>query len=872
MTSCRTHLLAGACLASLLLADTASAAQTPSPPPPPPPSNGPDSVVIQASRKYGASGFHRFMLGDTYRDLWAAPIKVPVLDMATYAGGLRGEEEGGNAQTRNLHLRGADGKEYVFRPIFKEILNLPDEFDGTVIADIFADGLSASHPAATVIPSPFLEAAGLIHPRPVLYVMPDDPRLGEFREHFAGMLGTMEEFPEDPDEGRGFRGAVDIIDSEDLLEKLNEEPGTRIDAQALLTARLVDMLIGDNDRHPGQWKWARMRESDEARWIPIPRDRDKAFVSYEGALVKMARITLPRLISYGGQNPSPLFRTATAFDRRLLVSLDREAFDSTAHALQRAVTDSVIAEAMSLMPPRYRAEKPDLEDRIRSRRDDLVRAAGRYYDALFSVADVHGTAAPERAEITRHADGSVEVRLSAGGQAFLERRFAPGSARAIRIYLHDGDDTVATKGSGSGPGVWIVGGPGRNTLLDGRAPVIGSTRVYDFVHAGAAPPDEDAREEAGYDPDTAWNPRPMVQVSGEPMPPFRDHGSSIGPIVGLSTGRGLGVVPSIGISRKAYGFRQYPYASRVDLEVAYSTEIAGWEVELMTDNRFESSPLFFTTEAEMSQLKTGRFAGFGNDALLPSDEVILDVRQKQWLLRPAVGWALSPMTELTIGPLLRYTTTDSVPETLVTQLRPYGFTHFGQVGIEARLTHEFPRSRDGDITDQIVEADPKHRLTLEADAAYYPTGWSAESPYGSIGAVATGHLTIPTLMRPILAARVGGRRVFGDFPYFDAAFLGGRESVRTIRRQRYAGDAAVHGSLELRIPVAEFPLVFPLSTGVLGFVDAGRVYLDGDSPGGWHTGAGGGIWVGLLNPSTSLTLTWTNSRDRRMLLGTGFAF
>jgi hypothetical protein len=50
------------------------------------------------------------------------------------------------------------------------------------------------------------------------------------------------------------------------------------------------------------------------------------------------------------------------------------------------------------------------------------------------------------------------------------------------------------------------------------------------------------------------------------------------------------------------------------------------------------------------------------------------------------------------------------------------------------------------------------------------------------------------------------------------------------------------------------------------------VYLDGDSPGGWHTGAGGGIWVGLLNPSTSLTLTWTNSRDRRMLLGTGFAF
>jgi hypothetical protein len=608
-------LVAGAWIAMAFVpVPAAASAQTPSAAPPPPPANGADSVVIQASRKYGASGFHRFMLGDTYRDLWAAPIRVPVLDMATYAGGLRGEEEGGNAQTRNLHLRGADGREYVFRPIFKEVLKLPDEFEGTVIEDIFADGLSASHPAATVIPTPFLEAAGLVHPKPMLYVMPDDPRLGEFREHFAGMLGTMEEFPEDPDEGRGFRGAVDVIDSEDLLEKLNEEPGTRIDAHALLTARLVDMLIGDNDRHPGQWKWMRTRESDEAPWVPIPRDRDKAFVSYEGFLVKVARVTLPRLISYGRQNPSPLFRTATEFDRRLLVSLDKADFDSTARALQRAITDSVIAQAMALLPPQYRREEPSLENRLRSRRDDLARAAGRYYDALFSATDVHGTDEPDHTTVVRNSDGSVEVRLAAGGQPYLERRFPASETRVLRIYLHGGNDTVSTSGNGGGPGIWIVGGAGSNILVDGPAPSIPGTRVYDFVQPGPEPPDEDTRDDAGYDPDTSWNRRPMVEVHGEQMPPFRDHGSSLSPTIGLSTGRGLGVVPSLGINRTVYGFRQYPYASRVKLEVAYSTGIGGWEVELMTDNRFESSPLFFATESEVSQLKTGRFAGFGNDA------------------------------------------------------------------------------------------------------------------------------------------------------------------------------------------------------------------------------------------------------------------
>ncbi|MGH7713361.1 MAG: hypothetical protein ACREOG_18885, partial [Gemmatimonadaceae bacterium] len=46
-----------------------------------------DSVVIVASDRYGAGAFHRKMLGDNWRDVWATPIKVPVLDLKTFAGG-----------------------------------------------------------------------------------------------------------------------------------------------------------------------------------------------------------------------------------------------------------------------------------------------------------------------------------------------------------------------------------------------------------------------------------------------------------------------------------------------------------------------------------------------------------------------------------------------------------------------------------------------------------------------------------------------------------------------------------------------------------------------------------------------------------------
>jgi outer membrane protein assembly factor BamA len=163
-------------------------------------------------------------------------------------------------------------------------------------------------------------------------------------------------------------------------------------------------------------------------------------------------------------------------------------------------------------------------------------------------------------------------------------------------------------------------------------------------------------------------------------------------------------------------------------------------------------------------------------------------------------------------------------------------------------------------------------VVLNVVGSGYPGFWDVATPYESLDGWAAAFITLPMPKKPVVAVRGGGKKLWGNFPYFDAAFLGGSETFRTEERQRFAGDAALYGSAELRVPIAKFPLILPLDVGALGFVDAGRVYMDGQSPGGWHSAAGAGFWVGYLNPGTNFNVMVTNNRERRVTTNLGFAF
>lgn len=836
--------------------------------PPPPP--GTPTAKVAAGARYDAGWFRRFFLGDNYRDLWTTPITVPVLDLATFADGLTPLEAKGGKQTKTLRLKGANGGVYVFRPVDKDGLDLPLGYENTIVEDVVRDQVSANHPTGALVSDVFLRAAGVLHPTPLLVVMPDDPRLGKFQADYAGRLGMIEPYPTVPDSPTyavagqishhwtaGFAGAVQIINSDSLTALLDSLPGEQVDARAYLRARMIDMMLNDWDRHPGNWEWARMEPG--GRWQPIPRDRDRVMIDY-GAIPAMIGPFAPQMIRFQGEYPrmSGLTAKSVLLDRRLLSGLDVNAYDSIAVDLKARFTDALIDSALKALPREYHATIPEEAKKLRERRDQLPNHARDFYRYLAEVVNIHATDAADSATVTVVDKDHMDVEIRSGnGAPYFQRRFDRKDTHQLRLYLHDGDDRAEVRGDAE-PAIpiRILGGNGNNQLVN--VSEAGNDSDIDFYNEG---------EVTGipYGPVPTFDRRPWVQKEmGDPVNPGRDWGSGFSPAASLDTeGDELGLIAALGVVRKSYGFGQHPYSNRVALVGEYAFGVSGYRVIGEADKRWEETAMHITARVQWSELELINFYGFGNDNTASGSEEYFRAPQKQWTVFPALEYALGPRSDLLLGPVFKHSSTHTGAGNYLADTSPYGIGEFSQAGLRVGLYKD----------SRIRGRDNYGGFMVDLSATVYPSALDVASRFGVLEANTAAYFTFPVVKRPFLSLKAGAKRVNGDFPFHEAAFIGGKPSERDIPRERYAGDGALYGSAELRIPVVGFAFILPIDIGAYVYGDAGRVYVDRLSPGGWHHSHGAGVWIGILNPASGVEVDLGNSVGRNIVQAKiGFEF
>jgi len=828
------------------------------------PARSPTKQTVVAGDHYHAGWLHRLLLGSHYRDLWATPLDVEVLDLSRFAGGLTPTGCGGRRQTKVLRLLGKDGRQYVFRSVDKDpTLALPPELRATFARKLVQDQISSAHPGAPLVVAPLLDAAGVLHVAPRIALLPDDPRLSGFDCVPPGFkLGMIEERPtEPPDNDEGFAGAVELAGTKKLFEHLEHSSRNRVDSRAYLAARLMDVFIGDWDRHQDQWRWARFDSGDVHWWRPIPRDRDQAFARLDGVLLYFTGYYWPQLIGFGDKYPSiwRLTFTGQVPDRRLLVDLEKPVWDSIARTIQARLTDSVIEAAVRRLPPEYyRKSGAALTRALQQRRNHLLQASDRYYALLAGVVEVHGTDERDVAEVERLGGGRVSVRLSADGAAapYYRRTFDGRETEEIRVYLHGGDDRLVVRGaarSGRGPLLRVIGGGGDDELTDSSR--AGGTKFYDdrgnnrFVRGPGTSVSRRHYDEPPRDTSTLGRPR--------------DWGSRWMPLTWVGYSPDVGLFVGGGASGTGYGFRRLPYNSRVRVRAGYATAAQTYRAEFTGEFRGIVPPVIVTLQMRASGIDVLRFYGFGNETPDTSSQNFYKVKQQQYLVAPALAFSLSRAATLSIGPVLKFSHTNLVGGTFINVARPYGVEDLGQVGAAADF--------QVDTRDQPRAA--RRGIAFGFGGSYYPAALDVTAPFGEGHAEASSYLTAHIPLRPTLALRVAGKKVWGTYPFYEAAYIGGATTVRGFVEHRFAGDAALYGNAELRLSVAKFYLLVPGQLGVFGLGDVGRVYLSGETSDRWHAAAGGGVWLSFLSPANTLSVAAAHSVEgTRLYVKAGLAF
>jgi hypothetical protein len=420
---------------------------------------GTDSIELVVNPGYQVNPVAELFLGSQYRDLWTEPIKVEVLDLAAFEGGLRPTREGGGQETRSLHFETADGRRFIFRSVDKEVLRLLHAgLSRSSVAYLVHDQTSSSFPAGALVANELQAAVGLPAGTARLVVLPDDPKLGEYRERFAGVLGLVQEGHGEYRRNPPRPGNEEAKDTEEVLPRVDSSSSHRLDARGYLTARILDLFLNDWDRHAGQWRWAGVPEPWGTRWMAIPVDRDQSFSSYDGVLMAIARLRTPKLAVFGPEIPTirGLMYNSRSLDRRLLSGLERQVWDSTAAFVVSRLTDSAIAEAVRKLPvPYYRLEGAYLIETLKRRRGMLPASVVSFYQRLAEKPQVHATMESELVQVTHHPDGAIELRIGpetgpGAGQPWFVRRFLPAETRSIDLHLGGGDDRVVVAGAPTG--------------------------------------------------------------------------------------------------------------------------------------------------------------------------------------------------------------------------------------------------------------------------------------------------------------------------------------------------------------------------------------------------------------------------------------
>ncbi|TPE45301.1 hypothetical protein FJM65_04480 [Pontibacter mangrovi] len=850
------------------------------------------TITLAANSAYEASGLHRALLGKHYRREWSTPIEVPLLDMKQEEGGLTPYQKGGGKQTAALKVRTPEAKEYSLRTVDKDpTMSLPPYLRETAARTLLQDQISAQHPYGALIIPPLADAAGVYHTNPKLVYIPNTPYLRQYQDEFSNTLAYLEEDADENHEETASLGyAKNLVGTDKVLEELEQDNDNEVDQQEYVRARLFDMLIGDWDRHEGQWRWVEEDKPGKGKlYTPVPEDRDQAFFKADGVLPWLVtrRWGIRNIQNFGYDFPDVvgLNLSSLTLDRTLTSKVTREEWLRIAEDIRQSMTDEVIAQAMQQWPESIRKlSAAEITEKLQARREKLPEVAAQYYDFLAKYVDITGSDKHERFLINRLNDQELQVigyKTSKEGEVreeIFNRTFYTDQTKEVRIYGMGGLDEFVLSGDvDKSILVRIIGGDDEDVITD-SSHVRGLkkyTVVYDTEEGNRLSFGSETKDKTRADEEVNLYDRDNYQL------PY------IAPRLSAAYNVDDGAVPGIGVLWRTQKFRKKPYAAEHLLEGKYAFRTDAYDLKYAGSFRQVLGYWHLALDAQLQGPEFRRnFYGLGNktEEAAGAGDDFYSVNYERQTLGAALVREPVAFVEFGLGPTYdRFEVKTPSGENFLLSQGQQGLL---QEGTYDALTQQFePLHYLGAKAFANLEvigggstaANPRIGMRWYNTISYNHQLGGQKLHFTNISSEFRFYITPNFPFKLTWAGRLGASRNYGDYRFYQASTLGGTENLRGFRRTRFAGRSSVYANGEARLHLIDYNVYFtPIRFGLLGLMDVGRVYMDGEPEGAFfrnmHVGYGGGVWLDLLN-RTVLSLSYTNGHEQSYwMLTSGFFF
>ena len=841
------------------------------------------NASVYTEEETSKSGFYKWLWGDRYRNYYSTQVRVPTVNLDALFGGLKPVRKGGGHQSKSLRLRHKNGKEYVMRALrksaelylqsmaFKDQYVVGD-FENTYTEAILSDFYTGSHPYAPFTVGPMADALDIYHTNPVLYYVPKQSALEEFNTLFGDELYMIEEHVSDGHENLSSFGFASKIEStDDLLKKLRKDEKYVLDETSYVRARLFDMMLGDWDRHVDQWRWAEFEDKASGKIIfkPIPRDRDQVFsIMGDGALMNLATRIIPglRLMegfneeirSVRGFNSSP---KTFVLDKALLSETGLDVWEQQARFIQENLTPEDIDLALAIFPEEVRDSTVDqIKKILLERKSNLVTTAREYHAIINKFGVVFGTDKDDYFTINRYENDVTQVigqRIKDGDKAdvFYQNDFDREITKEIWIYGLDDKDVFEVNGNnnlrvriigGQNNDVYRVRSGNKVTLYDHRSKKNDFTQVVNTK----------IRRTNNYKTNTYI------------FENIKDNTNQFTPLMGANPDDGL----KLGFTNvyTYNGFNQNPFTQQHTFNAAFYFATNGFDLSY----KGEFANLFPKWNLELAAAFTSpnfsiNFFGFGNDTPNFDDDLDLDfnrVKIQQLSFHPSLVWRGQLGAKFRTG--VSYESID-VEETEGRFISTF-FDSTGEentkdfIGIDAAYTYE--------NTDNT--AFPTLGMASSLHIGYKANAKQTDQNFGYIiPSLSLDYKLVPN-GRLVLATKWKAHFNLGNgFEFYQGASIGANDGLRGFRYQRFTGKTAYFQNTDIRFSFGRKKTgLLPLSTGIFGGFDYGRVWLPDLPSETWHTSYGGGFFLNGADIISANLAVFNSTDGIRFAFGIGFGF